>query len=404
MRPAECALEIRLTLEGYHPSAGAIAVTCQVVTRRNFADGLPEHPLIRVIRDRSRVGRSNIPMRSTTVLSGGLALAMLACTSEPTGPDTPEDSSPAVPSLALASNTWTLKAPMPGYWSGVSAGVAPDPAGRSVVYAFGGQDDQGGTYWPIQAYDVATNTWTVKAQSTHRTRFNGVGRIGSRLYFSGGFGFHDEGYSAALYAYDPAGDSLTRKRDMPKYTADGVTGVIGGKLYVLPGTCSGEGGPPSYCEHEPIRQLYRYDPATNAWTKLAPSPHFHKNGAKGVINGKFYVAGGFTNGYTAAAYFDVYDPATNTWRTLAPVPMAGRLIGAALGGKLYVIGRSGGVLRAYAYNPGTNTWQMRAAPKWDHDALVQVTLDGRPRLLAVGGIHGPYEIIPIQNDTELYTP
>jgi hypothetical protein len=345
-------------------------------------------------------------MRSTTVLSGGLALAMLACTSEPTGPDTPGNPSPAAPSLVLASNTWTLKAPMPGYWSaGVSAGVAPDPAGRSIVYAFGGQDDQGGTDFGIRAYDVATNTWTGKAQITHGTRFNGVGRIGSRLYFSGGFHFHDEGsltgYQAELYAYDPAGDSLIRKRDMPQYTADGVTGVIGGKLYVLPGTCSPETDLPPSCQNSPIRLLYRYDPATNAWTKLAPSPHFHRNGARGVINGKFYVAGGRN-----VAALDRYDPATNTWRILAPVPMAGPLIGAALGGKLYVIGWPGGVIRAYAYNPGTNTWQVRAAPKWDHDALVQVTLDGRPHLLAVGGVHGPYinGIIPIPNDTELYTP
>ncbi len=193
---------------------------------------------------------------------------------------------------------------------------------------------------------------------------------------------------------------------MPKYTADGVTGVIGDKLYVLPAPVPGTAGRSRVTANtSPIRQLYRYDPGTNAWTTLARSPNFHKSGARGVINGKFYVAGGLNN-FTATAYLDVYDPATNTWRTRAPVPIAGPLIGAALGGKLYVIGRSGGVLRAYAYNPGTNTWQIRAAPKWDHDALVQVTLDGRSHLLAVGGVHGPYinGIIPIPNDTELYTP
>jgi hypothetical protein len=354
-----------------------------------------------VIRGRSRVGRSDIPMRSTTVLAGGLALAMLACTSEtPTEPDTPGNQAPAEPSLALASNTWTAKAPMPaggGYpRSGVSAGVAPDSVGRSIVYVFGGQDDQGGTTFPIQAYDVATNTWTTKASETNWTRLNGVGRIGSRLYFSGGFQYHDVGYTAHLYAYDPAGDRLTRKRDMPKYTADGVTGVIGGKLYVIPGTCFD-------CEQETIRQLYRYDPATNAWTRLARSPHFHKRGARGVINGKLYVAGGLTTGWAPTAYLDVYDPATNTWRTLAPVPMAGRVIGAALGGKLFVIAGSGSERRAYAYNPGTNTWQIRAAPKWDHDAVVQVRLNGRPHLLAVAGSHGPGHP-PIPNDSELYTP
>jgi N-acetylneuraminic acid mutarotase len=108
---------------------------------------------------------------------------------------------------------------------------------------------------------------------------------------------------------------------------------------------------------------------------------------------KFYVAGGFNN-FDGLAYLDVYDPATNTWSTLAPVPQAGRLIGAVLGGKLFVISGSGTERRAYAYNPGNNTWKTRAAPKWDHDTLVWVTLDGLPYLLAVGG----------PNDSELYTP
>jgi N-acetylneuraminic acid mutarotase len=332
-----------------------------------------------------------------------LALAACGESPSPTQPETAGDLAPPAPLLALASNTWTAKAPMPGYRSGVSAGVAPDSAGRSIVYVFGGQDDQGGTKWNIQAYDVATNTWTGKAQTTYRTRLNGVGRIGSRLYFSGGFQFHDEGdpYSAELYAYDPAGDRLTRKRDMPKYTADGVTGVIDGKLYVIPGTCSGEGWPyPGHCEVERIRELYRYNPATNAWTKLARCPHFHRSGTGGVINGKFYVVGGFNN-FDGLAYLNVYDPATNTWRTRAPLPTAGRVIGAVLQNKLFVVAGSGTGRRAYSYDPGTNTWKTRAAPQWDHDALVRVTLGGRSHLLAVGGYQGwPFEI----NDSELYTP
>ena len=37
-----------------------------------------------------------------------------------------------------------------------------------------------------------------------------------------------------------------------------------------------------------------------------------------------------------------------------------------------------------------------------HDALLKVQLDGRSRLLAVGGNHGPN--IDIPNPTELYLP
>ena len=180
---------------------------------------------------------------------------------------------------------------------------------------------------------------------------------------------------------------------MPKFTGDGVSGVIDGKLYVLPGTCSTEDGS---CSLEPIRQLYRYDPASNSWVTRRPAPHFHKNGAAAVIGGKLYVAGGF-NGSRPVADLDVYDPATNSWTTLAPMPAAGRAIGAALGGKLFVITSA-----MHAYDPRTNTWQVKAAPGWSHAALVRVLLNGRGALLAVGGYQGVHNDIP--TPTELYTP
>jgi N-acetylneuraminic acid mutarotase len=342
-------------------------------------------------------------MRSTTLLSASLVLVLLACTSEetPTEPGRTGDVAPAVPSLALASNTWTAKAPIPGPRAGVSAGVVPNSSGQSILYVLGGFYQDGDKY-EVEAFDVATNTWTGKASYTYYTRLNGVGRIGTRLYFSGGFAYNDVGYSARLYAYDPASDRMIRKRDMPLHTADGVTGVINGKLYVLPGTCSTEGWPePGYCEFEPIRKLYRYDPAANVWTKQAWCPHFHKNGAGGVINGKFYVAGGFNHSDNPATpVLDVYDPTTNSWRTLAPLPTAGQAIGAVLGGKLFVIVSSETGLHAYAYDPANNTWKAKAAPKFGHDAVARVLVDGKPYLLAVGGIHYP----DIDNDSELYTP
>jgi hypothetical protein len=106
--------------------------------------------------------------------------------------------------------------------------------------------------------------------------------------------------------------------------------------------------------------------------------------------------GGF-NGFQPVADLDVYDPATDTWKTLAPIPTAGKAIGTALQGKLYVIAGS----NAYVYNPGTNRWSPIAAPRWRHEAVVRVVLNGKPRLLAVGGHHGADNI---PNNTEVYTP
>lgn len=226
---------------------------------------------------------------------------------------------------------------------------------------------------------------------------HGVGKIGNKLYYSGGYdyGTGTRVITGTTWAYDTRTDLLTRKADMPKVTADGVTGVIDGKLYVLPGTCSGDGWPnPGYCETEPIRQLYRYDPGTNTWLARRSAPHYHKSGAGGVINGKFYVVGGFNASGQPVAALDVYDPATNTWQTLAPIPTAGGARAAVIQGKLFVISwGTGTTLHAYAYNPATNTWKSRAAPSSVFGAVVKVTLHGLPYLVSVGS-----------SSTELYKP
>ena len=340
-------------------------------------------------------------VRLIALLSATMALGMVACTSEETltQPETAGDQSIATLSSALASNSWTTKAPLPYGPFGVSAGMAVNSAGQSIVYTFGGQTAEspapsGG----VQAYNVATNTWTSRSAHVQPvTRGNGVGKIGSKLYFSGGY-YGDELYASELDAYDYGTDRMIKKADMPKHTGDGVTGVINGKLYVLPGTCELGVTSQGYCATNPIRRLYRYDPATNTWVAGALAPHFHKNGAAGVINGKFYVAGGL-NSFQPVADLDVYDPATNTWKTLAPLPTAGVAIGAALGGKLFVISAGN---HSYAYNPATNTWKTRASPTWGHGAAVRVVLAGTSRLLAVGDSHGPNFDLP--NDSELYTP
>jgi N-acetylneuraminic acid mutarotase len=273
--------------------------------------------------------------------------------------------------------------------------MAHNSAGQSIVYVFGGERDGLGTIGGrVLSYNVATNTWTYQRSNVPLTRINGVGKIGSKLYFSGGLRGGEAVYSSELKAYDYGADRIIGRASMPKFTGDGVTGVINGRLYVLPGTCSTEDGS---CFQEPIRQLYRYDPATNSWVTRRSSPHFHKNGAAGVINGKFYVAGGL-NGFQPVADLDVYDPVTNSWRTLPRMPTGGRAIGAVVGEKLFAITSAG----MYAYDPGTNTWKTRASPRWGHDALVRVIWNGRASLLALGGTHGVNHDIP--NVTELYTP
>jgi N-acetylneuraminic acid mutarotase len=340
---------------------------------------------------------------------GSLALTACAEDRTPTQPESGvEAASPAALAAALAPNTWTLKAAPPNglFVNQLSAGVVPDASGQSIVYLLGGRDDRGGSGANIATYKIGTNTWTVKGSEPRVYVFNsnGVGKIGNTLYISGGEMFDEGGRRivGTFSAYDPATNTLTAKPIPPRLTAGGVTGVIDGKLYVLPGVCSTDFlDNPYYCQSESIRTLWRYSPTTNFWSWKRPAPHYHANGGGGVINGKFYVAGG-----DGVAALDRYDPATDTWTTLAPLPKAGTARGAALQGKLYVVVETGTyptiVRRAYAYDPATNKWTSKAAPRWYHDDIVPITWGGKPFLLAVGGFH--YDSGFTANPTEVYAP
>jgi hypothetical protein len=328
-------------------------------------------------------------------------LVLIACseTSNPTQPDATGASAFAV---AAASNTWTAKAPPPydQFIFGYELGMAPNSSGRSIVYAFGGtSSDEGGTGLSVKAYKLATNAWSSRVSQVGVWNSNGVGKIGNRLYFSGGYNGSEPGAaSRALWAYDYSNDRMIQRANLPIVSAEGVTGVISGKLYVLPGACSGNGYPnPGYCAVEDTRRFYRYDPATNAWVTRPQAPHFHRNGAAGVIDGKLYVAGGFENsGNTPVTALDVYDPGTKTWRTRASLPLGGAANGAVINGRFYVVvshfNGSTPDHRLYSYNPATNAWTARAAPSFS-GSVTRVELDGRSYLFMAAG-----------NKSALYTP
>lgn len=348
------------------------------------------------------------PPLNIALTLGILALAGCGENSAPTQPETTGDQSLATTSSALPSNNWTNRARLPDILprGGLAAGVVNNVAGQPILYVLGGffEDHPNGT---VLAYDYSMNTWTTKASYLERQYTNGVGRIGGKLYFSGGYlGGRDgtccDATQRTLYAYDPVADRLIRKADMPRQTAEGVTGVINGKLYVLSGTCADDEPPVFDCDVESNRRLlYRYDPATNTWTTLGPAPHSHAGGAGGVINGRFYVAGGSGN-----RRLDVYDPVTNIWRARADLPEArGGAGGAVLQNKLYVIGGNGpsGTRAVFAYDPVTNIWKTRASLNVGRTSLAAaslVTVYGNPKILAVGGFDGSEG--PGAN--ELYTP
>lgn len=339
------------------------------------------------------------------------AVLLAACddTRAPTEPARAEVA-PAVAAVPTTPNTWAARASIDPnqFFFGFTAAGAKNTAGRWIVYTFGGATWDGGADWRVRAYDLSADTWTTK--QTHvplSIQWNGVGLIGNIMYRTGGWTWDEVGaqYGNQLWAYDFAADRQVTLANLPRYTADGVTGVYHGKiLYVLPGTCAGEGWPfAGYCEHEPFHRLFRYDPATNKWGTRALSLYYHRGGAGAFVDNKFYVVGGqdASGAYVNTWRLEAYDPNTNRWAARASMPSGGTtlhdcmgarcLMAAVLGQKLWVLTRDH---RLLVYHPTTNRWTVKARlpAATIPQTMVRVAIGAQAYLFVVGAGQTPSQL------------
>ena len=127
--------------------------------------------------------------------------------------------------------------------------------------------------------------------------------------------------------------------------------MINGKWYLVGGS---KNGGRVLC-----RTLEIYDPVRNKWSTGAPIPIDASGSAIGAaLNGKLYVVGGIVRGANTGA-LQIYDPATDRWTSGAPMPTPrSGLMTAVINGKLYAIGGNNGASLATVeiYDPATNTW------------------------------------------------
>jgi uncharacterized repeat protein (TIGR01451 family) len=109
-----------------------------------------------------------------------------------------------------------------------------------------------------------------------------------------------------------------------------------------------------YAQENQGTKFFFYDPRTNAWTELAPSPlSSGNNGGATFLGGKIYVS--YTSNDTELA---VYDIASNSWITIPNPLEAGTGNIASGGGRLYLAVD----LKFVAYDPATGITTPLAAP------------------------------------------
>ncbi|WP_075017557.1 carboxypeptidase regulatory-like domain-containing protein [Actinacidiphila rubida] len=157
-------------------------------------------------------------------------------------------------------------------------------------------------------------------------------------------------------AQGAAGTAWQTIPDLPVTTGDNAVATYQGTVYSAFG----------YTGLNDTSDLYAYSADSGAWTKLASAADTREAPAHGIINGKFYAAGGWGASGSPDAKLEIYDIAGNTWSTGAntPKPYAGSG-SAVLDGKLYSVGgctaTACGTTDVTAYDPSSDSWASLAA-------------------------------------------
>ncbi|HEX8622308.1 MAG TPA: kelch repeat-containing protein [Allosphingosinicella sp.] len=214
----------------------------------------------------------------------------------------------------------------------------------------------------VQIYDPATGRWSLGPSLPRPLHHTHAVAVGGKLYVIGGE--VDGALSgrpgtdvADTWVHDPAVGGWVARAPMPTARSAGGEAVLDGKIYVAGGRAPGGSA------------FEMYDPATDTWEKLPDLPTQRNHLAMAALNGKIIVAGGRTGpGFTARRLdvVEIYDPKTRRWTRGAPLPAprAG-IMGAAVGGCMFVFGgegEQGHVLgltpNTYGYDPRANRWTM----------------------------------------------
>lgn len=203
--------------------------------------------------------------------------------------------------------------------------------------------------------NVAVATWRVTSNTGPTLSELPSATIDDAIYVAGGYsnGFFSE---RELWRYQPAINTWTRLQDLPAPRDHSMMVAFEGSLYFIGGfLSSGVGG-------NPQPDNWRYDPQTDAWTILTSMPVARAAGGAAVIGQHIYVTGG-----TASRLIHRYSPADDSWETLNVSDPFERDHSAvvAFRGELWILGGRDNVGRAntgvYIFDPVTATGRIGPA-------------------------------------------
>jgi N-acetylneuraminic acid mutarotase len=157
----------------------------------------------------------------------------------------------------------------------------------------------------------------------------GIAEVNGTVYCIGGY---TGSWSNKNEAYDISTNTWTIKNNLPVAISGCYATVVNGNIYVIGGT---SGNTTTF--------FYKYEPISDTYSQLAPPPQSRMHTNLVSFNDKIYFIGGYyyNGSYNTTDMFDEYDPITNTWTSKPPLPAEIFNCGASLfNNKLYLFGGS----------------------------------------------------------------
>lgn len=260
------------------------------------------------------------------------------------------------------------------------------------IYVLGGRDSWN---WYSSnrnlAYSVAGG-WEERASLPVPREYGAAVELGGKIYLIGGYSDTPNGWGAVLQVdvYDPAQDSWSSAAPLTSERGGFAAGVIDGKIYIAGGYSSAGSNTGAV-----------YDPATDTWAPIANMPTYRESGGGVAVGGKLYYFGGWqwnSASGTPATTMAIYDAQSNSWSEGPPLGVwRGDFAVAVVNGRIYVIGgenadfADGGGGGYYIsatstveeFDPVTGYWWARAPLPRPREEAGAAVLDGK--IFVIGG-------------------
>lgn len=236
---------------------------------------------------------------------------------------------------------------------------------NGIGYIGTGVDTAEVVHKDLWRYDDLTDSWTQMADLPGSERRNAIGfAIGDFGYITCGMNTPNATDAGAqkqsdMWRYDPASNAWTAMANFPGNNGNGMyfgtSFVVDDLAYVV----SGKHGPNNY-----TASMYRYDPGSDSWATMTPFPGGVRYQLSALsVAGKGFVGLGTDQDLYRRDWWE-YKPSTDTWAERADLPASARAsaVTFTIGERGYVcMGTNGGMLDdLWEYNPFDNNWTSRA--------------------------------------------